>query len=109
MRQFFNQATEVSVCAREFNGTKVMNIKQQFEKLIVFVSVGRSVELDETIDVSQFHYQFIVTEGIQLVGENVFYLPKEVKNTQDYIMASDRVITKARFGMVAETMCGYWA
>ena len=104
MRYFFTEVSGISVCAREFNETNVVNIKQQFAKPIVFVSVGRSVELAEAIDVSSFDYQFIVTEGIQLVGNNVFYLSKEVKNTQDYIKASDMVITKAGFGTVAETM-----
>ena len=70
----------------------------------MFVSVGRSVYLEEEIDVSHLNYQFIVTEGIQLSGDNVLYLPKEVENTQDYIMASEMVITKAGFGTVSETM-----
>ena len=45
-----------------------------------------------------------MTEGIQLSGDNVLYLPKEVENTQDYIKASEMVITKAGFGTVGETM-----
>lgn len=53
---------------------------------------------------SHLSYQFIVTEGIQLSGDNVLYLPKEVENTQDYIMAGQMVITKAGFGTVVETM-----
>lgn len=50
-----------------------MNIKQQFDKPIVFVSGGRSVELEEEIDGSHLNYQFIVTEGIQLSGDNVCF------------------------------------
>lgn len=104
MRYFFTEVSGISVSAREFNETNVVNIKQQFEKLIVFVSVGRSVKLAEAIDVSSFDYQFIVTESIRLTGDNVLYLPKEVENTQGYIKAADMVITKAGFGTVAETM-----
>ncbi|MCU7198003.1 sugar 3,4-ketoisomerase [Turicibacter sanguinis] len=62
------------------------------------------MDLEEEIDVSHLNYQFIVTEGIQLNGDNVLYLPKEVENTQDYIKAFEMVITKAGFGTVAETM-----
>lgn len=101
---FFRDAKSVSVCARAFDGKEVQRIKAQFDKPIVFVSVGRSVDLEEEIDVSHLNYQFIVTEGIQLSGDNVLYLPKEVENTQDYIKASEMVITKAGFGTVAETM-----
>nr|WP_262949911.1 WxcM-like domain-containing protein [Turicibacter sanguinis] len=92
------------LCARSFDEKEVQRIKAQFDKSIVFVSVGRSVDLEEEIDVSHLNYQFIVTEGIQLNGDNVLYLPKEVENTQDYIKAFEMVITKAGFGTVAETM-----
>ncbi len=70
----------------------------------MFVSVGRSVDLAEEIDVSNEPYHFIVTEGIQLVGENVTYLPKETPNTHDYLCASEFVITKSGFGTVAEAL-----
>ena len=99
---FFKDAKPVSVCARSFDEKEVQRVKAQFDKPIVFVSVGRSVELEEEIDVSHLNYQFIVTEGIQLSGDNVLYLPKEIENTQDYIKASEMVITKAGFGTVAE-------
>lgn len=104
LTEFFKEATPVSVCARTFHEEKVQQIKDQFEKPIVFVSVGRSVDLVEDIDVSHLNYQFIVTEGIQLSGDNVLYLPKEIENTQDYIKVSEMVITKAGFGTVTETM-----
>lgn len=68
------------------------------------MSVGRSVDLMEEIAVSNKPYHFIVTEGIQLVGANVTYLPKETPNTQDYILASKFVITKAGFGTLAEAL-----
>jgi len=68
------------------------------------VSVGRSVDLIEKKDGSNEPYHSIVTEVIQLVGENVTYLPKETPNTQDYILASEIVITKAGFVMLAEAL-----
>ena len=104
MKDYFKQAKNVSVCARMFHEEEVQKIKKQFNQPIVFVSVGRSVDLEEAIDVEHLNYQFIVTEGIQLVGNNVLYLPKEIENTQDYIKAADLVITKAGFGTIAEVM-----
>ena len=72
---------EVSLCAREFDLSAVAEI-----------------------DVSNEPYHFIVTEGIQLVGENVTYLAKETPNTHDYLCASEFVMTKAGFGTVAEAL-----
>lgn len=50
-------------------------IQSQYNQPLVFVGVGRLVDLKEEMDVSSEPYYFIVTEGIQLVGENVTYLP----------------------------------
>ena len=104
MKDYFKQVKNVSVCARMFHEKEVRKIKNQFNQPIVFVSVGRSVDLEEAIHVEHLNYKFIVTEGIQIVGDNVLYLPKEIENTQDYIKAADFVITKAGFGTIAETM-----
>ncbi len=38
------------------------------------------------------------------MGENVTYLAKEMPNTYDYVCASEFVITKAGFGMIAEVL-----
>lgn len=79
-------------------------IQSQYNQPLVFVGVGRLVDLKEEMDVSSEPYYFIVTEGIQLVGENVTYLPKETPNTQDYILTNEIVITKAGFGTLAESL-----
>lgn len=104
MKERFVKYDEVSLCARGFDLTAVAEIRSGYEKPLVFISVGRSVDLAEQIDVSNEPYHFIVTEGIQLVGENVTYLAKETPNTHDYVCASEFVITKAGFGTVAEAL-----
>ena len=104
MKERFVKYDEVSLCAREFDLSAVAAIQSRYELPLVFVSVGRSVDLAEEFDVSNEPYHFIVTEGIQLVGENVTYLPKEMPNTHDYLCASEFVITKAGFGTIAEAL-----
>ena len=104
MKDHFVKYDEVSLCAREFDLSAVAAIQSRYELPLVFVSVGRSVDLAEEIDVSNEPYHFIVTEGIQLIGENVTYLPKETQNTHDYLCASEFVITKAGFGTIAEAL-----
>lgn len=102
MIEKFNDFENVGLVCREFNNKNIIEIKNKYEKEIVFVSVGRSVEIDRSIDVSKLDYQFIVTEGIKLVGDNVKYLSKEVNDTQDYIKASKYVITKAGWSTISE-------
>lgn len=106
MKEYFNEYEEIAFCSREFNLVKADKIKNSFKKPMVYLSVGRSVDLKDEIDVSNFNYDFIVTDGINIKGHNVYYLPKETPNTQDYLMASDFVISKAGWGTVSEAMLG---
>lgn len=106
MKEYIDNYKEVGFVCREFNLDKVNSIRNKFNKPIVFISVGRSVNLSSEINVSNLNYNFIVTEGINLIGDNVLYLPKETNNTQDYIKASDYVITKAGWGTIAECLIG---
>lgn len=104
MKEYIKEYEEVSLCSRDFDLVKVDKIKNSFKRPIVYLSVGRSVDLKDEIDVSNLPYDFIVTDGIRLKGHNVYYLPKETTNTQDYLMASDFVITKAGWGTVSEAL-----
>lgn len=106
MREYLNNYEEVKLLCRKFNLEKVKKIKERYNKPIVFVSVGRSVDINEELNVRGLNYNFICTEGINLKGDNVEYLPKETDNTQDYIMASDYIITKAGWGTVSEALIG---
>lgn len=104
MKDYIEEYEEVSLCSRKFNVEQVDKIKNSFNKKIVYISVGRSVDLKGKIDVSNLNYDFIVTDGIKITGHNVHYLNKETLNTQDYLMASDFVITKAGWGTISEAL-----
>ena len=104
MKEYIKEYEEVSLCFRDFDLVKVDKIKNSFKRPIVYLSVGRSVELKQEMDVSNLNYDFIATDGIRLRGNNVHYLDKETTNTQDYLMASDFVITKAGWGTVSEAL-----
>lgn len=105
MTEYLKDYEEVGLCCRKFNEQLVNVIKEKHDRKIVFVSVGRSVNLSKELDVSKLAYDFIVTEGIKLTGNNVTYLPKEILNTQDYIKASDYIITKAGWTTISEILC----
>lgn len=103
--EFMPNYEKVSFCSRVFDDKKVREIQDKYNKPIIFVGVGKAVELDKEIDVEGLPYEFICTSGVKLKGENVYYLPVHTKNTQDYIKASEFVISKAGWGTTSEAMC----
>lgn len=106
MKEYIKDYEEISLCSRDFNYEQVDKIKDKFKKPIVYISVGRSVDLNNEIDVSKLPYDFIVTQGINVKGNNVKYLDIDTMNTQDYLMASDYIITKAGWGTISEVLLG---
>lgn len=60
--------------------------------------------ISNNIDVSELPYNFIVTEGINLKGDNVYPIKKTIDNTQDYVMASDYCIAKAGQTTISEIL-----
>lgn len=102
---YFKVSQDVGMSCRSFNDENVECIKGKYTLPIVYVSVGRSVELQDELDVEGLPYQFIYTEGIKLIGRNAELLPVDTENTQDYIKSADYIITKAGWGTVAEAIC----
>lgn len=105
IEKYFKKYKKVGLCCREFNEDEVSKIKRRYNKPIVFSSVGKSVNLDKHLNVENLPYDFIYTDGIHLIGKNTTYLPIETDNTNDYIKASDYVITKAGWSTAAEAIC----
>lgn len=60
--------------------------------------------ISNNIDVSELPYNFIVTEGINLKGDNVYPIKKTIDNNQDYVMASDYCIAKAGWTTISEIL-----
>ena len=106
MKDYIKNYEKVSLCSRDFDLEKADKIKRSFKRPIVYISVGRSVALKDEVDVSSLNYDFIVTDGIRLSSDNVHYLDKETPNAQDYLIASDFIITKAGFGTISEALLG---
>ena len=88
--------------SRRVHPQAVKKIIEQYAHPIVFVSVGKSVVMPEYYDVSEVNATFITTVGVNFVGDNVVKLSSEEVNTQDYIGASDYVISKTGWSTLAE-------
>jgi hypothetical protein len=107
IEDYFKQTIEVGLVCRKFNEENAYRIKARYDKPIVYVSVGKSVELKKGIELEELPYQFLFTEGITLKGRNTKLLPIDTLNTHDYINAADYVVSKAGWGTVAEAVCAH--
>ena len=105
--QYGDQLLNASLSARPVCLKVVKQIKQQFTQPIVFVSAGMSTNLTFQWQVDTLPYQFITTQQVHITGKNVLKLSPESSNTQEYIAASDYVITKAGWGTVAEALLSH--
>lgn len=94
----------ISLISREIDYAEVERIKAKYKKPIVFVSLGGSAELEQEIQVGHLPYDFLVTRGLKLKGDNVFELPLNMINTPDYIAASKYVVAKGGWSTIAEIM-----
>jgi len=105
LQGYFKEIKDIGLSCRNLNDLNVQRIKGKYSKPIVYMSVGRSVNLQKEIDLEGLPYQFVYTEGIKLKGKNTELLPVNTDSTHDYINAADYVITKAGWGTVAEAIC----
>lgn len=99
---------EVGFTCRDINLDKVEKIKQQYGKSIM-ITCGKSANLN-TINIKNFKGTIFTTSGIEITCEdkcNVVNLPIDTLDTQNYIAASDMVITKAGWGTIAEGIIGH--
>ena len=95
------------VC-REIDRSKVDEIKAKYGKSI-FITCGKSASLN-SINIKNFSGTIFTTYGIDITTEkecNIVQLPINILDTQNYIAASDIVITKAGWGTIAEAIIGH--
>lgn len=99
---------EVGFTCRYIDLDKVEKIKNQYGRSIM-VTCGKSANLN-TINIKNFNGTIFTTSGINIACEedcNVVNLPIDILDTQNYIAASDMVITKAGWGTIGEAVLGH--
>lgn len=111
LAKYYINANEVYsggfVC-REIDKLKVDKIKAKYSNSI-FVTCGKSASLN-CINIKSFSGTIFTTSGIDITAEkecNIVQLPVDILDTQNYIAASDIVITKAGWGTIAEAIIGH--
>ena len=100
----YPECERVSMLCRKVDEQKAAVIAKQYPHPIVFVSVGKSIEMHESYDVSKAPGTYLTTAGVQLSGDNVTELPKDLINTQDYLKACDYAIIKGGWSTMAEAL-----
>lgn len=105
MKEMLPNGVHVGLVCRPFDEIKIQKIRDNYDKTIVFVSIGCSNDgIEGSIEVGHLPYQFITTTGMNLEGDNVTFLPKDVPDTHNYVAASDFCITKAGWSTIAEIL-----
>lgn len=89
----------------------VMELKRKhnpnFDKQIVMFSPGMGLTIDELADVPLWNddnYLFFVSSHLKIKGKNVISIPPSETESQNYVAASDIVITKPGWGTVSEAV-----
>src|SRR5699024_5784519 len=75
----------------------------------IFITCGKSASLN-TINIKNFSGTIFTTSGIDITTDkecNVIKLPIDILDTQNYIAASDIVITKAGWTTISEAIIGH--
>ena len=104
-RKRYPDGIQVGLSVRPFNCAKARQIRKEMSKPVVFISIGGSNSgLKDAIDVSGLPYEFIVTSGIRMTGENVHILPQGTDDTHNYVAASDFCISKPGWSTLAEIL-----
>lgn len=99
---------DVGFTCRNIDYDRVNKIKQQYGDSIM-ITCGKSANLN-TINIKNFNGTIFTTSGIEITCEencNIVNLPLDIKDTQNYIAASDLIISKAGWGTIGEALIGH--
>ena len=90
---------------RKISNEKICEIKEKYGNTL-FISCGKSTRLKKII-IKNFKGTIFTTSGINVKSKDgiVVKLPVNILDTQNYIGASEFVIAKAGWGIVAECIC----
>lgn len=101
---------EIGFLSRKSNQEKINYIKANIEnnnRKIVFVGIGKSLNSDilNNINFKEYdNYFWLFTAGVDIKGGNIYNIPENELEIQNYIAASDYVITKPGWSTVSEAL-----
>ncbi|MFJ5759261.1 glycosyltransferase [Neobacillus sp. NPDC093182] len=106
-------SNEYGFFSREIDIKEVQRIKGSVnpvgDKKIVFLGLGMKIGVDSLEQLPIWdspNCVFLVSSNVHVNRKNVFQIPTDYLESQNYIAASDLVISKAGWGMIGEAVSG---
>jgi uncharacterized protein (TIGR00661 family) len=94
---------QVGLTSRKLNQQHILKIRRDYGNSI-FITCGRSANL-QNIKILNYDGNIFATSGTNIkMGGKIVHLPIKTLDTQNYIAASDLIITKAGWGTIAEAL-----
>ena len=95
--------------SRKFNQNKIKNKKNKIgnDKKLIYMGIGKSVDYDvlNNIDFNKLdQYNWLFSSGVEVEGDNIYKIPQNESETQNYIAACDYAVTKAGWSTISEAV-----
>ncbi|WP_047390424.1 hypothetical protein [Exiguobacterium sp. ZWU0009] len=110
-----NSTNTYDYFSRAINEKEVNRIKDELKTsstdIIIFYGLGMKIDHSHQLSNESFLWsnencKFIVSSHIDINHPNVFKIPDDYIETQNYIAASDFTVTKPGWSTVSEALCG---
>lgn len=106
LKEYNENVIKGHILAREIDSRRVEEIRAKYGRIIM-ISCGQSATLSN-IHVSNFPGTIIKTRGIEVTSTSpIIELDFDVLDTQNYVSASEIIITKAGWGTIGEGLVGH--
>lgn len=108
--QWSPSARDYGFIAREINSEEVFSVRQKLnpnkDKLVIYFGLGMKIDnrLEDLKLWDSHNCVFIVSNNIEVNLTNVYKIPADYTESQNYLAAADIVITKAGWGTVSEAV-----
>ncbi|WP_066070700.1 glycosyltransferase [Neobacillus soli] len=103
---------EYGFFSREVDGKEVQRIRHLVDpegnKKIIFLGLGMKIDVGSLEQLPIWDSPdcvFLVSSNLKVNQPNVFQIPSDYLESQNYIAASDLLISKAGWGMIGEAVC----
>lgn len=97
--------------SRTINSLEVKKLRKNLnpigEKQIIFIPLGMKIDIGDITKLPLWddeRYVFIVSHNMKIEHKNVYKIPKNYTESQNYVAAADCIISKAGWGTVSEAI-----
>ncbi|PWW45227.1 MULTISPECIES: hypothetical protein [Paenibacillus] len=99
---------------RRVDSTEKKRIRSQLDpfqnKTVIFFALGMSIDLSDISNMKLLKHEkfvFIVSSNMEVFGENIFNIESNYTETQNFVAASDIVVTKPGWSLISEAVVSH--